>query len=282
MPRIVEEHTTTIANNQMLLDFAQECDFATIMPAHAPNGDKTRFQLVQNDRTGDYISAMGGTYELVQHEDVLLAAHDAMSRNGMSIVEGFIKQRPNSFRVFAVFDKEIQVGNDPSPQRLGVVIRNSLDGSTSVEASLVLFRSFCNNGCIFGREDILGGKMKHSKGVNQRLQEGFFDYFDNMDAVLAPWVEKLELAQKVVFTNEDELGEVIAKQRLGKKLTEYAKMRLPSYVEELGCTPYAAYQAATDAISHFRNGQGNGLNGAATDRAQAKAETILLATPKAN
>lgn len=279
MPKIVNERTTRITNVQDLEDFAMSCDHARIMSAHAPNGDETRFQLVQNAQTGDYVSAMGGQYELVQHETVVLELVNAIKENGHSITSGFIKQTPNRFRAVVEFKEEVFFGDDPSPHKLGAVIRNSFDGSTSVEASLFLMRGFCMNGMVFGRQDLLGGKMKHNSTVHAKLTEGFSDYFKQLDAVLAPWSIKLVKAQGVVFSSEDELVKVLNKANAGKKLTAHAIERLPEYVKEFGVTSYAAYQAMTDAITHHRNGQGDGLNGAATDRAHAKAEGILVAVP---
>lgn len=280
MPKLVEERTHLLEDLQDLEDFAQIADQAAIMPALAPDGTETRFQLVQNLATGDYVSSMGGTYELVQHETVVLSLVNALREHGIEVEDGFIKQRPNSFRILAIFNKATAIPNDPSPHKIGVVVRNSYDGTTSVEVSLLMFRGHCDNGMIFGREDLLGGKFKHKGDVLSRIEGGFLDYIGNLDLVVADYTTKLTESQKTVWPDLEEMEAALTTSGLNKKLVAHAKMVLPAYIEDFGQTTYALYQSATDAITHWRTQQGDSLNAASTDRMHSHAEKLLMKRPK--
>lgn len=279
MPRIVNERTNKLNSTADFAALIETLDEANSVPVHAPDGTETRFQLIQNLGTGDYVASMGGDYEVVQSAVVAQGFLDAVIANDREIVGGYIKQTPNAFRAVVQFADEIFVGQDPSPYMLGAVVRNSYDGTSSVEVSVFLHRGYCENGCIFGRDDLLGGKFKHQGDVNSKVADGFANYFSSFDALVASHTEKMAKAQAVMLTYE-EMVAALKGAGFGKRLTAAMEGRLMAYGEELGQNVYAVYQAATDVLTHFQNGAGNGLSGAAEDRHQKAAEKLLLYRPK--
>lgn len=279
MPRIVEERKTRLQNTEDFAALIPELDEANSVPVHAPDGTETRFQLIQNLGTGDYVATMGGDYEVVQSAVVAQGFLDAVIENGREIVGGYVKQTLNAFRAVVQFADEIFVGQDPSPYMLGAVVRNSYDGTSSVEVSVFLHRGYCENGCIFGRDDLLGGKFKHQGDVNDKVATGFMHYFSDFDVLVASHTEKMAKAQSV-FLSAEEMVAALKGAGFGKRLTAAMEGLLPSYAEELGSNVYAVYQAATDVLTHYQNGAGNGLSGAAEDRHQKAAEKLLVYRPK--
>lgn len=284
MPKKLNETQTKFTDEQSLRDFAASLPTAKPVTLYDAAGKPTKFVGIDNGR-GEIVASMSKRYGIAQDSTVLLSALDALQARGVPLQSAVVKQSDSRLHARLIFEQSIRVGKDESPQNLGAIVRNSMDGTTNVESSLFLFRSWCENGNIFGREDIVGGAFKHMLGVEPRILAGFESYFGNYGQVLLPWQRTMEAAQSLEF-GRDFLLAGLKHVGLGERTAERAGNRLQHYTEQLGSTAYAAYQAATDVIAHPETGRAKaakvpvGMSSfASEDRLQSAANRLLLSQP---
>ncbi len=285
MPKKLNETRHEFTDEAALRDFAESLPVARPVTLYDSAGRPTKFIGIDNGRD-EIVASMSKRYGIAQDRVVLLSALDGLAARGVELQSAIVKQSASKMHARLVFEHEITIGKDASPQNLGAIVRNSMDGTTNVESSLFLFRSWCENGNIFGREDIVGGAFKHMLGVEPRILAGFESYFGNYGQVLLPWQRAMENAQTLEFSR-DLLLSGLKHVGLGERTAERAGNQLQKYTDELGLTAYAAYQAATDVIAHPETGRkltkqskpAGFVSFSTEDRLQNAANQLLGSTP---
>lgn len=284
MPKKLNETRHEFKDAASLRDFAESLPLAFPEQLFDKNGKPTKFIGINNGR-GEIVASMSKRYGIAQDKAVLLSAVNALEARNVPLQSAVVKQSDSRLWAKLVFEQQLTIGGDDSPHNLGAIVRNSMDGTTNVESSLFLFRMFCENGNIFGREDIVGGAFKHMLGVESRILAGFESYFGNYGTVLQPWQRQMESAQHLEF-DAKLLHAGLGHVGVGERTAERARNKLQGYMDEFGPTAYAAYQSMTDVLGHPEAGRTKvsktplaGSSFSAEDRLHTAANKLLTESP---
>ena len=140
--------------------------------------NSTDYKFIINAETSEVLSCMTNEYKLVTNEDVIKKAMPVLKDNGavLSSVNMFNNGARTTYRYR--FPK-ITVKIDKDELNPEVIIKNSYDGSTNVDALAGAFRLVCSNGLIIGRTY---GHTKNRHSIwNKNL--------DNLDTVIPEMIQ---------------------------------------------------------------------------------------------
>ena len=115
-----------------------------------PKGDiDTGYKLILNKDTHNIISCVTDNYKLISNKEVMDVALPILKKKGGTLTEAKSFNEARTMWKFRFKDTKVKIdkGDYVNPE---VIIKNSYDGSTEVQAMGCAYRLICSNGMIVG------------------------------------------------------------------------------------------------------------------------------------
>lgn len=231
----------------------------TINPVSIENGGsddviRGRKAVVRQD-TGDVLGIVSDKYQLLEHKDVIQGFREALKDIEHSEK---ITMKKNGAQMFAEYRlSSIQVEVKPNDiVGLRLIVKNSYDGSNSLQIILGAFRLVCSNGMIIGKRFFTysqrhigsetGIKVEKLSANISKMTEQFKDTLPSFQ----------EMSRQQVVTEKDQMFDT--------KLVKLPQYLLDSalivYEQSDDRTRWGYYNALTSAITHDIKTKGDEVN----------------------
>ena len=122
------------------------------------DGEKTRFKGIVQD--GRLVNLVSNRYTVIPNELIIEGAVPLIEQFGYESIDSPAKDVKNT-RYMQYFIKPDLERIDNETIKLGLLLRNSIDGSMSLGIEGFIYRTVCSNGVVMGRETIYGFSKKH-------------------------------------------------------------------------------------------------------------------------
>jgi hypothetical protein len=270
MPKRVEEHLTTVTNLPDLRDSLHglhQAELETLVDTKY--GHPTPIQGVRNTGLDRIVGGVGGRYEIVNHEDLLLSIVDRLDANGMEISKASVYQSPTGMFTDITFrgSKTIVPYSPEAQQALkngdiieaGIRVQNGYTGQTPARAGLFGKRLWCANG-LMTKMEALSVTKKHTKSGLLGLHEALIKFVDQASEKLDHWFVHLDRSQTIEVSKD--LHDVFRQAGFGVRQAGQIQTHYENrYQNELGLNAYSAYNAATHFITHDCTGSQQSIQG---------------------
>ena len=212
------------------------------------NKEQKKFKAIYNMNKNRVEAILTKKYKLVQYKEAFLPFVDTLRTIQMD-VEGKIFS--NGKRVFVVTyfkDERAMININGDELRLGVVLENSVNGTSAVKGELSALRMVCSNGMVVG--DVVGKIRQIHLGNNKETMMEFYKSF-----IKEMMNNSTRLKDIILQAMTDKIGQGLIEQvyagchfgdRQIKQLIEGLKVQ-----DEIN--GWDLYNRVTDWISHELN-----------------------------
>jgi len=168
-----------------------------------------RYKAIVDDRTGDLISIMSGTYQLVPNREVILPVMDQLSQLATKwyIDETHSFVQPNRMRLQVTFP-DLTFFDGKSEIAMSMYLHNSYDGSEGVRMFWGAIRFICSNGMVFGKV-LSKFYSRHTKNINiSNIREQVEQTYDQIPMISerVQILQSLSVTQSIMENTKKQMG----------------------------------------------------------------------------
>lgn len=201
-----------------------------------------KLAVIRED-TQQPIGLVSNQYSLVKHSDAIDCFRDALKGNEYEEKIELTKNGAQLFGLYTLNSVQIQVDKNDLVA-LQLIIKNSYDGTKSLQLVLGAFRLVCSNGMIIGKE-LFNFSQKH---FSSNLPE-ISNLKDNVSKMVNTFKDTLPLMQKMNKTSLKINEDLFNNKKVG--IPQYLlKEAKEEYKNKDMNTIWGYYNSLTYAISH--------------------------------
>ena len=204
-------------------------------------GEQTRFKGIV--KAGKLVNLVSKRYTVIPNELLIEEVVPLIERFGYEQVDSPAKGIVSA-RYMQYFVKPKLERVDNEGVKLGMLLRNSIDGSLSLGLEGFSYRTLCSNGVIMGKESVYSFTKKHmgsAKDILLHLEEGVALVNKSSLQIL----EKYQHMMKVEFN----------KEKYAKLKEQLPKKDLVDIARRIGTgTDWDAFNSVTQTLWHNERG----------------------------
>jgi hypothetical protein len=204
---------------------------------------QNKLAVVRAD-SGDVLGIVSKKYQVLKHEDVVNSFRKALAKTNYEEKIKIAKDGSSLYLTYSLNDEMIEI-RDGDFVKLQFIVRNSYNGSSSLQIMLGAFRLVCTNGMIIGKKFFSFSQRHIGTGGEIKIEM----IREKIEFLTAQFSKTLPVLQEM---SEYSLGvdpEMFTPEAIN--LPEYLlKEAENNYMYDEDFTRWGFYNALTNAITH--------------------------------
>ncbi len=226
------------------------------------NTIRNKYALV-NCENGETLGLVDRKYKLVTNRQIADLFYEFTNRYDVNVVKDFVDSIGKRWKRWVVFKGDNKIYNiDGRNDTINIMIEifNSYTGKSSFGYEIMAYRSYCNNGCVFGKRSLLKVNYHHFHGNPDKLMLDFDSRMnvchDNIN-IWRSWVGKKITINDFYKFAEKKVNERLLTKIISKWKTELGNDTNMWYAYNM-ITAMATHETKARKGSHiFSNGYKN-------------------------
>lgn len=205
-------------------------------------------KAVVRDDTGQVLGILSQNYTLLKHADVIDAFRKALESYSFEERIQVAKDGAHLFATYKLNAIKVEVRPDDLVS-LQFVVKNSYDGSSTLQIMLGAYRLVCSNGMIVGK-NFFNFSQKHVGGSNDIKIEKIRERIENLIAQFNEVLPHLQEMSRTFATPGDDVDALFSKEAVKGMPAYLLEAAKEEYLRAEDRSVWGYYNALTFAISH--------------------------------